>query len=279
MPANWEIFENKATKFLNNKYNKKGFAFKNVGGNDSNKPDIKVYKNKKHIFNIEAKYSPSQAGQFVIKNKKNKFIFSSKNKIPNNKHSKTIIDFINENYNKYKDVGTASLKINYTTKKPFYKWVINHYQKHNNSHFIITSDKYKNIDFIALVPILKLEDFFDVKANLRRKRSGTSHLPKSERNQVKKLIKKHLSQLEIKLEQWEIEGKKTFITLNKKLRKDHQYFGNKNYYLSNNPIPQKKYSIKKRSMTNNINIIFSLVYTGIRKNIGYENFEKYMNTY
>jgi hypothetical protein len=58
----WKEFEASATKFLNRYFPK--FIFENLGESNSTAPDITVHtKEGELLSHIEAKYSPSQAGQ------------------------------------------------------------------------------------------------------------------------------------------------------------------------------------------------------------------------
>lgn len=269
----WKKFEKEATSYLNERYNSSSLKFENYGGSNSNKADIKVYKNDNHIFNVEAKLSPSQSGQFVVKIKDDKFVFSSKNVSAKNEYSDKIVEYLNQNFELYNSVEQSSIEIDCPVKL-LENWIIRHY-KNKDSEFIITSNEVKG--FKAIVPIEEVPEYFNVNANLRRKRSGIRHLPKSQREDIKELLEDYLADLDISISQFKPEGKKTSITISKSLSRDERYFGEDNFYLSPDRDENNKYFIKKRSMTNNINVIFSLEYVGSSENSGFETFEEYIS--
>jgi len=269
----WKKFEKEAVNYLNQRYNSTDLKFKNCGGSNSKMPDIKVYRNDNHIFNVEAKLSPSQSGQFVVKIKDDKFIFSSNNVFEKNEYSGKIIKYLNENFEFYSRVKQSSIEIDCPINS-LENWIINHY-KAKNSEFIITSNEVKS--FKAIIPIEEIPKYFNVSANLRRKRSGTRHLPKSQRTEIRELLEDYLADLGVFIDEFKEEGKKTSIIINRSLNKEEQYFGVDNFYLSPDKDMDNKYFIKKRSMTNNINVIFSLEYIASTKDNGFEIFEEYIS--
>lgn len=267
----WKKFERNATDYLQKKFsNNKDVEFSWVGKSNSNKSDIIVFKNNDNIINIEAKLSPSQSGQFVVKIKNNKFVFSTNNIYSQNIYSQKIISYLNQNKEKI-NLKEANFKLKHSSKL-FNSWITNHYNN-KNCKFIITSNKLDS--FYALIPLNKLSEYFNSTATLRRKRSGTRHLPKGERNQVVNILKNHLCNIKLRLTDLKHTNRKTIIKLNRSLNKNECYFGNERYYLSKTQeLENHKYFIKKRSLTNNINVIFSVEYTGPFENFGLKGLKK-----
>ena len=243
----WKEFEASATKFLNSYFTE--FTFENLGESDSTAPNIKVYtKEGKLLTQIEAKYSPSQAGQIVVLLNSGQFEFSTKSKNPKVDSTEILIDHLNKNYETYSDVAQSAIPIQIDDSILF-SFIIEQYQVKNND-WIIASSKSSSltINNLALIPLDELPQYFEISASLRRKKSGTSSLAKSMRNKAEEIISERFKNYEIK-----VEGKKTFF---------HGDIGThpkelpENLYLS--PKGENVYEIRKRSTTNNANIMFSL---------------------
>lgn len=186
---NWEKFEWNATEYLNNLNKIENVKFENAGGSDSNTPDIRVFY-KENIFNIEAKLSPSQAGQFVVHKVEDEFVYSAKNKKEDNKSSREIVLCMNANFKKYSKYGTNSLKLD-CPKNLAFDWIKNHYGEMSNKFIIISDSPEKFSDnFIKIIPINELENNFDVETVYRIKRSGTRKVPRGDFIEVEELLKK-----------------------------------------------------------------------------------------
>lgn len=244
---NWEIFEQNATTFLQNIFN--NYKFKNTGSSNANTPDIEVHtKNNVHLFNIEAKYSPSQAGQIVIIDNNGHFEFSLKSKNPRVVSTDILISHINSNYDKYAQVSQSSIPIDIHTDI-LYDFIEEQYEIKANK-WIIASNNKSNLtnDTMCLIPTEELRQNFDISASLRRKKSGTSEVAKSFREEAKIIIRS-LCKNPI----FEEQDKKIFL---------YGDIGTHPHELPNNLYLSKKdthkYEIRKRSNTNNANIMFSL---------------------
>jgi hypothetical protein len=86
----WKKFEELSVLFLKQKIGS-NYIVKGFGGSNSNENDIKVFtKEKKELFSIEAKLSPSQSGQFVIQKTDIGYIESSKNTYKNSFNSEIL---------------------------------------------------------------------------------------------------------------------------------------------------------------------------------------------
>ena len=243
----WKKFECSATKFLNDYF--KEFSFRNLGSSDSTAPDITIQtKQGKFLSNIEAKYSPSQAGQIVVLIKDDYFEFSEKSKNPKVTSTNKLIKYLNENYALYSDVTQSSIDIE-IEESILFSFIIEQYQ-HKSNDWIIASSKSSSLDKdnLCFIPLEEISHYFKVSASLRRKKSGTSTLAKSMQERTKQVISEIFDDFDIKM-----KGKKTFFygdigTHPKELPK--------NLYLSEKG--ENIYEIRKRSTTNNANIMFSL---------------------
>lgn len=262
----WKEFEHSASDFLNNYF--KEFSFKSLGDSDSTAPDIIVQNQQgKVLTNIEAKYSPSQAGQIVVLIQGNSFVFSAKSKNPKVASTDTLIQYLNDNYVTYSNVAQSSIPIE-IEESILFSFIIEQYQLKNNE-WIIASTKSTSLNQnnLCFIPLEELSKYFEVSASLRRKKSGTSSLAKSMRDRAEQIISKICDNFEIKT-----EAKKTFLYGN---IYTHPKELPENLYLSEKE--KNVYEIRKRSTTNNANIMFSLKLKG---NFSFqeEKFLKFLKT-
>ncbi len=243
----WEEFEQNATEFLTQLH--PDFTFKNIGSTNSNAPDIEVYNAKnRNIFNIEAKYTPSQAGQIVVLDQDGTFEYSNKSKNTKVVSTDLLINHLNNNYDTYAEVAQSSIPI-VVDKNILYSFIEEQYRIKKNE-WIIASNVASSLksSSLCLIPISKIRNNFIVSAVLRRKKSGTSEIPKSMRSQAKEIINS-------------ICDKPYFEEVGKKMYfygdiGSHSCVLPENIYLSKKDT--NKYEIRKRSNTNNANIMFSL---------------------
>jgi hypothetical protein len=162
--------------------------------------------------------------------------------------TETLITHLNNNYETYSNVKQSSIPIQ-IEESILFSFIIKQYQLKNND-WIITSSKSLSLDTdnLCLIPLTELPQYFEISASLRRKKSGTSSLAKSMQNRAEEIISELFKNYKIT-----IEGKKTFF---------YGDIGNhpkelpENLYLS--PKEENIYEIRKRSSTNNANIMFSL---------------------
>ncbi len=247
MNEKWKEFEHSATKFLNSYFTE--FTFENLGESDSTAPDIKVYtKEGKLLTQIEAKYSPSQAGQIVVLLNSGQFEFSTKSKNSKVASTQILIDHLNDNFETYSNVAQSSIPIQ-IDESVLFSFIIEQYQLKGNDWIIASSNSSSlTIDNLTLIPLNELAQHFEISASLRRKKSGTSSLSKSMRGKAEEIISKLFDSYEIK-----VEGKKSYFYGD---IGTHPQELPENLYLS--PKGENIYEIRKRSTTNNANIMFSL---------------------
>ncbi len=235
----WEEFEIDCTNYLNKTY---GNYFKHMGFSDSTTSDIR-YEKEEDSFLIEAKMSSAQSGQFVLipDYKKQEFIFSPRNKSKLDDNVEFIINHMNDNFIKYKNVGTRGEDIN-ISQEVFSDLIVNTY-KEKGVEFLIT----KGRDFI-IFPIEKYCEYFKISAKFREKKSGSSNVPKSRQKEV---IAK-LNDMDIEYELLD----DFLIKSLQELDKNKFSIQDSNYMFSR--YKENVYRIRKLSNTRNPNVIFSI---------------------
>lgn len=244
----WKAFEKDCCEYLIKKYQNSNINFNKAGDSNSICPDIEVIKNDKNIFNIEVKMKKSQCGQFALRIENNKFTYSKLNKGKDNAYSEEIINYLNSNYNIYKDIKQSALKLDLPIDI-YTNWIIDNYFN-SNSKFIITGTKQNKIIF----PIEKIENYFKITCYLRRKKSGSREMPKSDYNMVKEYLNKN----NIKIKKLFNNEGSFFVEFEKELNKDFKFNIKDNSYLISICENNKLGQVKKLSKTNNPTIIFSL---------------------
>lgn len=272
---NWEVFEQHATKCLNSKFKKYGLSFKPTGGKDSNTSDILVQiSSNDNLFSIEAKLSPAQCGQFVINENGDSFELTNKSRLSNN-YTKTIIDHINENLKEYTKNNPKYFDLN-CNQKLLYQWIHEHY-KNKNSLFFVTSTLTSG--YISIISLDSLQKFFNFSARLRVKKSGTRNISKKSSKSILAELDKHLNKLGITKFKYITNGNKTIVRIDGEIKEidyKNRYFGN-NTFLSKEE-NKSDYSVKIRSSTNNINVVFSIQYIGPKKDYGEEDFLNFLKS-
>jgi hypothetical protein len=268
---NWEKFEQEATAYLNETYKHLSVTFQNTGGKDANTSDIKVIKGHQTLFSIEAKYSPSQSGQFVLLEEDGKYVFSPKNRFEDNAYANDIIIHLNEYKSTYNPVGQESIEIQYDPNV-FAGWIQDHYRS-KESEFLIVSDQLKG--YKAIIPLEELQRYFAVQAFLRRKRSGSRHLSQKRKNDALRALcvrLKGIGSTVVSVTEEIGRQKRVLVELDRPIEGNDCYFG-EDYFLS----PQagnNRYYIKITAGTNNLNVLFRLVYIGPKENFGIRQLEK-----
>ncbi len=258
----WEQFENQSCKFLKTKLFSDEFKIDCQGGSDSTANDIKITYKDKHIFYIESKLCPSQSGQFVVKIFKNKFTISEKNSYLN-PFSIEILKYLNDlSYINTDEINIIDIDVNLS-----FKWIKHHYQQ-KGVEYIITSTELDS--FYQIVPLNNIHLFFLPSCILRRKKSGTSDIPIRDRLINEEKIIDNLKKLNISILEIKYLDKKMIIKTDKKINKQDLTIDS--IFLSK--LSDNEYRVKKRSLTNNMNIIFSLKYIGEKKNGDLNDFIK-----
>lgn len=267
--SSWSSFEEECTDFLNTNYSNSTLFFKHVGGSNSNISDIQIIKDNSIKGYIEAKMTLAQSGQFVLlkNDDDSEFIYSPLNKSPLTPSAQIIMDYINNNYNKFRDVNTNSIGIE-LPNEVFTDWITQHYLD-KGALFIITSS------FNGELIVFKTEDFgryFTIKANFRRKKSGSSNLPTSHYNVVYNYLNTEFNSKNITADFLESAStKKYYINLNTDISFDKYQFtiNDISYQLSSKQDSNYNnlYEIRKLGSTNNPNVIFSIEYNGTSSSI------------
>ena len=180
-----EKFEIDCFKHLIATYNHYKYTFDRKGGMNSTVSDIKAIKDNVVDFYIEVKDSKAQSGQFVVINDKaNKnFYFSPRCRSKENIWTRAIIEKLNSCYDKYKDVGTASIPID-VDSSVMKDWIINYYEN-KNVEFVIT--KKKNY---VILPLDRYAKYFQLTANIRKKGSGSGEPSEEEQPKINKYLQK-----------------------------------------------------------------------------------------
>ncbi|ALF22114.1 hypothetical protein LDK13_08410 [Fusobacterium animalis] len=236
---NWKEFEKITVSYLKSKY---GDFFELKGESNSNTSDI-LFRKEYNNFFIEVKMPEAQCGQFVLipNREEKKFEYSSKNKTKKNNYTNEIINYMNDNFEKFNISSTSGIDIN-MSNLTFYNWIIEYYKGKNVKFFITQSDK----NFI-IFPIENFPYYFEVTAKYRMKKSGSTHLASSSKFDLENALKKasifyEFEGLNITTEE-DLDGKKingeskTYL-----LRKEGD----------------KLYRVRQLSNTENSNVIFSI---------------------
>jgi hypothetical protein len=245
----WQKNEIECYNFLKEKYNYKEIVFSRNGGSNSAKNDIDVLKENQLMFSIEVKSLISQSGQFVVNSFDKKFIYSKLNKKEIDEESKSIINHLNANHEKYGKVTNKAIQISINEELSF-AWIKNYYSR-KKAYFIITKD---NNNFFVF-KTEKLEDYFDVKAFLRKKKSGSRNLTS---DVYAKDVYEELIKNDFKSSNYVKDGKSFSFVIDTNSDKFILNGINNDYLLSRH----EKNIFKARilSKTNNINVIFSIYF-------------------
>ena|GEM_PF-5129227 len=221
---------------------------------DSNAPDIKLKIGKQTLFNIETKERIAQAGQFVILSNDKRYELSQSNKTDPSA-CQPIIDFINQDYQRYAIVKQNSLSVECP-----YDLIINRitsfYKKEKETEHLITID---NQGRYVILNVDDLSLYFDIECQLRRKKSGSQNIPKSAYQEVEEVMKSFAAANNIKNYKImaDVHDYLKFITT------DKRDFGQKKLQMNSFTLYILKrrgneYILRKLSATNNPNIIFTL---------------------
>ena len=254
----WKKFEIKSSNYLNRFLDIDNVSTTNDGGGNSRETDVKLYYKSNLLFSIEVKLSPSQSGQFVVKFD-NKRFFLSKENHNLNKYSLKVIEILNRQGLDYKG---ENININCGDDLCF-NWIKEHYTK-KGVEFIITSNSIDS--FYSIIPIDKINSFFEVSCVLRKKKSGTSDISIKDRLEVEKSVNEYLKSINNSVEKIDYDGKKMYLK-SKKIINKSKLTVSESLFLSKQD-ENFRYRIKKRSSTNNPNVIFSLKYKGEKKDLG-----------
>lgn len=256
--STWEKFEEDCTKFLNEQFGEYA-SFIRQGGSDSTVLDIKVETKKNKQFYIEAKHSPAQCGQFVLlpNIEACKFEYSRLNSTEVNEFSEKIINYMNDNFEEFKEAGTSGKNIDFEDcERVFSNWIVKTYKEKGVKFFITNNDI-----------ILSIEDFseyFKVSAKYRIKRSGSSSVGRGNIDKVTEYLESTFSNIEIST-----TSDKVFVVSNEDLHNKRFVIGKNEFMISKR---EDNFEIRKLSNTFNANVIFSIELKGNKAGISIEDF-------
>jgi len=241
-----EEFEIKCYEYLKHNYSVGRVSFCHEGGMDSTKSDIAVIKDGRIKFYIEVKDTVSQSGQFVLlpNEESSTFVFSRRNHSEPNEMTEIIIEYMNSNFDRFNNAGTAGEVLNIDSSI-FSKWIIKHY-KDKNVRYVIS---YKN--GYVILPINKFARYFDINANYRIKKSGSSEPAMKDIDVVKQKVKLFYPTVNFKT-----QGKKLFAYVHDPIVQDRFILGKYTYYFSERG--PNTFEIRRLSNTYNMNVIFSI---------------------
>lgn len=242
--STWKDFENAATDYLNDTYGDYA-TFTHQGEEDSTVPDILVETTTGVDFYIEAKHSPAQCGQFVLlpNIEKAAFDYSPKNVNPINEYAKKITEYMDKDFDAFKEAGTAGKDITFDgCEQVFTDWIVDIYEK-KGVKYVITNEN-------TILPLERFAKYFSVSAKYRVKRSGSGAVGVSRHEIVKKYINDNFS-----IDSIITDGDKLFVTSTSNLDKIRFTIDKYEYMFSKRG---EQYEIRKLSNTFNANVIFSI---------------------
>lgn len=240
---NWQLFEKNCLDYLNQTNLDVLTKYTSKGESDSTISDIQVLENDVLSYYIEAKMPKSQCGQFVLlKNERNEFYFSERNKLNINEFSQQIIDYVNVNKLNELEKKNNPLTL---SQDLIVDYILEHY-KEKKVKYIIT----KNKDNYQLIPLNKADllKTFEFSGTLRMKKSGSRSLTKSFEDKLIQHIEKDYISTEI------INNKRMYL-----LNREGDFIIHvEGYDLFFKQQENKRYIVRMLSNTNNYCVIFSL---------------------
>lgn len=242
---NWKAFEKDCFQYLVRTYGHI-CSFEQLGESVSTNSDIKVSPAKKPPFFMETKERLAQCGQFVLfaDEEHKSFTYSSGNKSPLNQYSQTIIDHMNCHFVSFAEAGTRGQEIQ-LPDSVFYGWIKDYYVSQNVRFFITKAAEH------IVFPIEKLEEYFNVTAKYRVKKSGSSDPSRRNIAEINGILKKEGYHFQLIT-----DGKKLYVRTDKDIS-GKKLPGEKFTYLFN-PAEHGFYHIRRLSNTQNANVIFSI---------------------
>lgn len=246
-----EQFELESLEYLRKNYGKEGIAFVHHDTADSTGSDIEVIINGHSEFFIEAKDTAAQSGQFVLllNDALRTFVFSPRNRSLPNEMTKLMIAYMNENYDRFNVASTAGEMLDIDSDI-FTQWIIGHYQEKRVKYVISKRNR------MLICPIKKFGDYFEVSANFRIKKSGSTEPSGKYVDAVITALKNQFNITDV-YKQTVNGKKKLFANATANLSKARFELGNYTYYLS----PQADaglFEVKQLSNTRNKNVIFTI---------------------
>ena len=241
-----EAFERRCYEYLKHLYSTDKISFEHEGGMDSTKSDIAVLKNGMIDFYIEAKDAAAQSGQFVLlpNEETETFQFSPRNRSEVNEMTNIIIEYMNNDFDRFHNAGTAGAGLDIDTSV-FSDWIIEYYKEKNVKYVISYNEEY------VIFPIDRFASYFDIVATYRIKKSGSSEPAKKDISLIKDKIQESYPNVI-----FYSEGKKLFAEIKENIMKNRFQIGDYTYYFSEKSA--NIYEIRRLSNTYNMNVIFSI---------------------
>lgn len=272
---NWQICEKECLQYLKKNFADNKYNFEAKGGSDPTKSDILLTKNGIAIFYIESKMNKAQCGQFVAfpNTDTNSFEYSKSNVYSMNIHSAIILDKMAENFNRYKTPGTEGIELS-LDKSYFYSWICDFYKNKNVKYFIVEKDVGLNnmsSDNFIIFPIEHFQNYFDVTAIYRRKKSGSTNPTENDYLEIKKAIKSE----GFSINKIYKEGKYVFIKMSA-VSATYKIIGENHTYQFKH-IKDDIFKVTRLSNTSNPNIIFSISLIKKQQEIDLTKFKREFN--
>lgn len=243
--STWEDFEIKCTDYLNDTFHDYAH-FTHQGGSDSTVPDIHVTTKSGVSFYIDAKHSPAQCGQFVLLPDINTktFQYSSQNVNHMNAYASKIVDYMNHNFDTFREAGTSGKDILMPDRKNiFSNWIVQAY-KDKGVRFFITNN-------YTILPIERFQQYFKVSAKYRIKRSGSSSVGKS----CIPMVRNYINNMDYIIHDSRTDNNKFFVISPQNLHNQRFILYGYEYMFS---LRDSEYELRKLSNTYNANVIFSI---------------------
>ena len=218
--------------------------------------------NSGNSFCIDAKHSPAQCGQFVLLPdlETGTFEYSHLNSNRINRYAEKIMDFMNSDFDAFREAGTAGKCIDMPNGSDiFANWIIRTYAD-KGAKFFITNN-------YTILPINRFKDYFDVSAKYRIKRSGSGDVGKIRLN----LVTDHIKSCNYTITNIRTAGGKLFVVSTQQLHNQRFILCGNEYMFS---IRGNEYELRKLSNTYNANVIFSI---RLKTTVGGMSEEEFVN--
>ena len=150
---------------------------------------------------------------------------------------------MNRNFDAFHNVGTIGVNIA-IDKKIFASWIIDYYKTKNTKYFITKGDNY------IIIPLEKIDEYFDIKASYRVKKSGSSDPSNTNIGEIIYFLENYNIEFQL-----EINDKKLYIITVNDIESKIKI---NNYTYQFNKISEYKYNVRRLSNTSNANVIFSI---------------------
>lgn len=244
----WQEFEEECLEYLRKKYPNSAATFELKGNHNSTVSDIFVTIHNHSSFYIDVKEPIAQSGQFVLfsNNTTRQFEYSKKNETKINPYSQEIMAYMDKFYDEFVSAGTTGLSLD-MDPDIFCNWIKKHYQE-KGAEFFMSKGKNGYVIF----PLDKINEYFDVSAKYRIKKSGSSNLSAKDRTLLPTII----SQLFINKYSIFTDGKKTYVETEANINRKKVSYGEYTYYF--NKSSHNSYVVTRLSNTRNLNVIFTV---------------------